>query len=69
MEQIVYSFLHFRHLKHDRHALKNLETIDDDLDLEGVILVRLADENSNVADHYSLGNGINYISYEIDNPL
>ena len=61
MEQIVYSFFHFRHLKHDRHALKNLETIDDDLDLEGVILVRLADENSNVADHYSLGNGIIFL--------
>ena len=57
----VYSFFHFRHLKHDRHALKNLETIDDDLDLEGVILVRLADENSNVADHYSLGNGIIFL--------
>ena len=35
--------------------MKNLETIDDDLDLEGVILVRLADENGNVADQYSLG--------------
>ena len=45
--------------------MKNLETIDDDLDLEGVIMVRLADENGNVADQYSLGNGI-YIFCEID---
>merc|ERR1712079_156186 len=50
----IAAFVHDKHLKHDRHALKNLETIDDDLDLEGVILVRLADENSKVADHYSL---------------
>ena len=48
--------------------MKNLETIDDDLDLEGVILVRLADENGNVADQYSLGmtRDIN-IFCEIDN--
>ena len=34
--------------------MKDLETIDDDLDREGVILVRLADENGNFADKYTL---------------
>jgi hypothetical protein len=34
--------------------LKDLETIDDDLDREGVTLVRLADSNNHYADKFEL---------------
>ena len=46
--------LFFRHVSHDRYALKDLETIDDDLDHIGIILVRLADENGAFADKHEL---------------
>ena len=41
-------------MTHDKSALKDLETIDDDLDLVGVHLVRLQDENAELADKYEL---------------
>ena len=44
---------HFR-FAHDKHALADLETIDDDLDREGVHLVRLEDTNGIYADKYEL---------------
>ena len=48
------SFLLFRFVTHDKSALKDLETIDDDLDREGVHLLRLQDENGELADKYEL---------------
>lgn len=48
------TYFYFRFFAHDKHALKDLETIDDDLDREGVILVRLPDENGDIADKYEL---------------
>ena len=47
-------FFQFRFIAHDKSALKDLETIDDDLDREGVILVRLPDNNGDMADKYEL---------------
>ena len=44
----------FRFNKHDKYALHDLETIDDDLDREGVVLVRLADEDGHLADKYKV---------------
>jgi len=47
-------FIHDRFVTHDKSALKDLETIDDDLDREGVHLLRLQDENGELADKYEL---------------
>ena len=44
----------FRHNVHDKKSIHDLETIDDDLDREGVVLVRLADENGQYADKYKV---------------
>ena len=53
--KILYKYFNiFRHVSHDRYALKDLETIDDDLDHIGIILVRLADENGAFADKHEL---------------
>ena len=53
---VMTSFLihHCRHVAHDRYALKDLETIDDDLDKAGITLVRVADENAVFAEKYEI---------------
>ena len=50
----MYFYFFFFRFAQDKHALVDLETIDDDLDQDGVHLVRLEDKNGEYADKYEL---------------